>query len=176
MGLIKNVAKQKDALAKTWFERVINTYPEETARFLRSQKDPFANPVGQTTHRNLVALIEILGAKGDLTDDGSVERAAARDALDPIIRIRAIQKFTASQATGFVFDLKQIIRKKLSVGADDVKEMARIDCRVDQLALIAFDVFMQCREKIYDLKANETKQRTFKAFAKAGLIKEPSDD
>ena len=168
MGLIKKVAQQKDALAQIWFKRVVETYPDETARFLQSQKDPFANPVGQTTHRNLVTLIDLLGSKMDAT--------TARDALDPIIRIRAIQDFTASQATGFVFELKQIIRKKLSVGAENADEMTRIESHIDQLALIAFDLYMQCREKIYDLKANETKQRTYKAFAKAGLIKELGDE
>jgi len=168
MGLIKKVAQQKDALAQIWFERVVETYPAETARFLKSQKDPFANPVGQTTHRNLVTLIDLLGSKMDVN--------IARDALDPIIRIRAIQDFTASRATGFVFDLKQIIRKTLSVGLENADEMTRIENLIDQLALIAFDLYMQCREKIYDLKANETKQRTYKAFAKAGLIKELGDE
>ena len=168
MELIAQLEKQKDALTQSWFERVINTYPPETAHFLAKQKDPFANPVGQTTYRSLTILVDLL-AKG-------LDREAARDALDPIIRVRAIQSFTASQATGFVFDLKQVIRKKCTVKPADADQMAHIDHLIDQFALIAFDLFMQCREKIYDLKANETKQRTFKAFAKAGLIKEPEDD
>jgi hypothetical protein len=43
------------------------------------------------------------------------------------------------------------------------------------LGLLAFDIYMQCREKIYELKANEMKERTFKAFARAGLVKEPDE-
>ncbi len=168
MGLIAQLVQHKDALTQSWFERVANTYPPETARFLASQKDPFANPVGQTTHRSLTILVDLLGTE--------LDHEAARNALDPIIRVRAIQSFTASQATGFIFDLKQVIRKKCAVKPADADDMARIDGRIDQLALIAFDLYMQCREKIYDLKANETKQRTYKAFAKAGLIKEPEDD
>jgi hypothetical protein len=31
---------------------------------------------------------------------------------------------------------------------------------------------MQCREKIYELKANEMKNRTFRAFERAGLVSE----
>jgi hypothetical protein len=31
---------------------------------------------------------------------------------------------------------------------------------------------MKCREKIYQIKANEEKNRTFSAFERAGLIKE----
>ena len=32
------------------------------------------------------------------------------DALDGIIRIRSIQDFTPSEAVGFIFDLKTVIR------------------------------------------------------------------
>jgi hypothetical protein len=31
---------------------------------------------------------------------------------------------------------------------------------------------MSCREKIYEIKGNEEKNRTFKAFERAGLIAE----
>ncbi|NNK01255.1 MAG: RsbRD N-terminal domain-containing protein, partial [Desulfatitalea sp.] len=109
-------------------------------------------------------LIELLSASPD--------PAADRQALDPIIRIRAIQDFTASRAVRFVFDLKAIIHAQIP----DAQGQAQLDARIDELALTAFDLYMSCREKIYDLKANEVKQRTYKAFAKAGLIKESDDE
>jgi hypothetical protein len=49
MGLFKQLALKKNAVFDKWFARVIDTYPAETARFLRSQKDAFSNPVGQAT-------------------------------------------------------------------------------------------------------------------------------
>ena len=51
-----------------------------------------------------------------------------------------------------------------------------MDVKIDRLLLLAFDIYMECREKIYDLKANEEKNKVFKAFKRAGLISEISDD
>jgi hypothetical protein len=36
--------------------------------------------------------------------------------------------------------------------------------------MMAFDLYMQCREKIYQLSANEMKNRTLRAFERAGLV------
>jgi hypothetical protein len=168
MGLIEQLALKKEAVVSAWFARVADSYPPETARFLRSQADMFANPVGQTTLRSLRALIDLLESEPD--------PHALREALDPVLRIRAIQAFTPTQAVRFVFDLKAIITEALPAAAQSDAEMRVIEQRIDEMALAAFDIFVQCREKIYDLKANETKSRTYKAFAKAGLIKESSDE
>ncbi len=164
MGLAEQLAQEKNRIVKKWFDTVVDTYPAETSRFLRSQKDPFANPVGQTTFKGLESLVDLLGPSLDIEK--------TRNALDPIIRIRAIQDFSASQAVRFVFSLKAILRDA-SIRPDD---LAMLEGCVDEMALVAFDVFMACREKIYELKANETKSRTYKAFAKAGLIKELDDE
>ncbi|MBR9979545.1 MAG: RsbRD N-terminal domain-containing protein [Desulfatitalea sp.] len=170
MGLIAQLAVKQDAIVDKWFARVIDTYPAETARFLRRQKDPFANPVGQTTFQNLATLVAML--------DSDWDPEKARAALDPIMRIRAIQDFSPAQATGFVFDLKQVIRGMMASPMDPgrIENLVALDQRIDELILIAFDIFMLCREKIYELKANEMKNTTYKAFAKAGLIKEAADE
>jgi hypothetical protein len=176
MSLPKQLAQKKAAVLKSWVEVVINSYPPETARFLNNQSDPFANPVGETTQRSLTTLF-------DLLIDEHPSRDQARDALDPVIRIRAIQDFTPAQAVRFMFDLKRVIRDVLHLkrpqgGADPRArdELSGLDERIDELGLLAFDIYMQCREKIYELKANEMKDRTFKAFARAGLVKEPVEN
>ena len=165
MSVMAQLVSQKEAIAGKWLTRVIDTYPPETARFLRSQKDPFANPVGHATRQGLNTLVELLNAELDET--------AARAALDPVIRVRAIQAFSPAQAVGFVFELKAILRECLGPASQNSEELGLLEGRVDQLALVAFDIYMQCREKIYELKANEMKNTTYKAFARAGLIKDP---
>lgn len=140
-------------------------YPTETAQFLNSQSDPFQNPVGQRTFQSLQVLVDLL------SDDPDPE--AVRKALDPIIRIRAIQDFSPSKAVGFVFELKEVIhqaRPEINLTDD---QWHRLDRRIDDMAMAAFDVFMECREKIFDLKAGEIRERTYKAFARAGLVKDP---
>jgi hypothetical protein len=171
MSLPQKLAGKKAAITKKWVEAVINSYPTETARFLKSQSDPFANPVGQATRQGLGTLFDFL--LGDLTPD------QAREALDPIIRIRSIQDFTPSRAVSFIFDIKEIARDMCGNDLRDIQkaaEMRALEKRIDELGMMAFDIYMQCREKIYALKANEMKDRTYKAFARAGLIKEPLED
>ncbi len=171
MSLLKQLAQKKSAIIKRWFDKVMDTYPAETAKFLKGQNDPFANPVGQTT-------MESLGSIFDLILSNSTDQTA-QPSIDPIIRIRAIQDFTPSSATRFIFDLKSVIRNMLPIDDNSeifFKEMGIVDNRIDELGLMAFDVYMQCREKIYDLKANEMKARTYSAFARAGLVKEPDED
>lgn len=165
MSVMAQLVSRKEAIVGKWLSRVIDTYPPETARFLRGQKDPFANPVGQATRHGLTTLVGLLTAEMD--------EAAARTALDPIIRVRAIQAFTPAQAVGFVFELKAILRESTGPAPQNSEELTRLDDRIDRLALMAFEIYMQCREKIYELKANEMKNTTYKAFARAGLIKDP---
>jgi len=163
---IENILEQrKAAIVKKWFDVVIQTYPADSSKFFKNQKDPFANPVGQTVLRGLEALFDVL-LKGPDTDTIS-------SFLDPIIRIRAVQDFTASRAVSFIFSLKQVIRDNLTKELKDPTmgpALLDIESAIDDLALIAFDIYVECREKIYELKANEEKSRTFAAFKRAGLI------
>ena len=105
MGVENLLAAHKDAVLKNWFDHVVNTYPPDTAKFLLNKKDPFDNPVGAATMRGLGAIIDELV--------GSPDPDELAKHLDSIIRIRAIQSFTPSQAVGFVFFLKGIIRETL---------------------------------------------------------------
>ena len=170
MDLVKQLSQKKSAIIQAWFEKVVNTYPIDTAQFLKNQRDPFANPVGQNSLQSLRKMFEF-------ALDG-FDRKTAQPLIDPIIRIRAIQDFTPTQAVRFIFDLKKIIREMAAVDAKDgqsQKTLQILDDRIDELGFLAFDIYMQCREKIYDLKANEMRARTYSAFSRAGLIKEPDD-
>jgi hypothetical protein len=170
MELVKQLAQKKSAIVKVWFEKVVNTYPIDTAQFLKNQKDLFANPVGQNSLQSLKDIFDLAL--------GGFDPETARPLIDPIVRIRAIQDFKPSEAVGFMFDLKSIIRETVPVDAknrQDLDALHALDKRIDQLSLLAFDIYMQCREKILDLKANETRARTYAAFSRAGLIKESDE-
>ena len=167
MRLNNLLAQRKTAIVKKWFSLVIDTYPPDTASFLKSQQDPFANPVGRTIWCGLETLFdELLAAM-------NAEKISA--VLDPIVRIRAVQNFTPSQAVRFIFFLKQVVRenlKKESVEKEISDKLLLFESRVDELGLMAFNLYMQCREKIYEIKANEMRNRTFRAFERAGLVSE----
>ena len=169
MRLNNLLAQRKTAILKNWFTLAIETYPPDTASFLKRQKDPFANPVGRTISKSLEGLFNELLKEMDYEIITSF--------LDPIIRIRAIQNFSPSQAVSFIFLLKKAVREntKKEVPEEQLfNELLLFESKIDQLVMIAFNLYMQCREKIYDLKANEMRNTTYKAFKRAGLVSEIS--
>jgi hypothetical protein len=170
MGLADKLAKKQQSIAKTWFDRVAQTYAPDTSQFIRSRQDPFANPVGSSLRTGLKVLVQELC--------GSMRSETIRTHLDPIIRIRAVQQFTPTQATGFIQFLKPILRSELKselVDASSYRELLELEGRIDTLQLAAFDIYMQCREKIYDLKANVERSTVYSAFRRAGLVDEEYD-
>jgi hypothetical protein len=171
MEITALLEKKKESIVNAWFDEVMQTYAPDAAMFYQNQKDAFANPVGSTTKQSLTRLFDAL-----LNPEGE---AALTDLIDPLIRIRAVQDFTPSQATGFVFLLKPIVRKhfKKNKKKVDVDELLEMESRIDRLALVGFNVFMNCREQIYSMKTNVERNKIYKAFARAGLIKEvPADE
>lgn len=165
MRLEHLLEQRKTAILHKWFDLVVQTYPADTSKFLKTQKDPFANPVGKTVLRGLEALLDEL-LKG-------MDYETLASFLDPIIRVRAVQNFSPSQATEIIFSLKKVIRENLykEINTNQfVKELLLFESKIDELSLIAFDIYMECREKIYQLKENEVRNSTFRAFERAGLI------
>ena len=168
MRLSDLLKKKKAAIIKEWFNITVNSYPPDTAAFLKRQKDHFANPVGSTISQNLGPLFDELVM--DMDPD------TITNFLDPIIRIRAVQVIlSSSQAVAFIFSLKQAVRKNLKKELLDNKilnELLLFESKIDELGLIAFDIFVKCREQIYNFKAYEERNRTFRAFKRAGLVAE----
>lgn len=166
MKLEEILASKKSEIIARWLDVIVNSYPEQTATFLKNQPDQFANPVGNVLREGLNGLCEAV-----LTDEISEE---TEKFLDNIIRIRAVQDFSASGAVSFIFVLKRVVgeslSKELKAGAVNAGELIEILSRVDSIALMGFDVFMKCREKLYDIKANEARSMTYRLLQRANLI------
>jgi hypothetical protein len=148
---------------KKWFQATIDTYPPQSAKILGKDVDRFDNPVGAVTRETLEDVLHLLGS--DHTRD-TLEKA-----LDPVIRIRAVQAFSAADAVSFIFALKQI--------GEPLMESAHIrefDRMVDQVILAGFNRLMKCREDIFLLKATESKRRIHAAFERAGLVQELKEE
>ncbi len=157
---------RRDGIVRRWFDYIIETYPEETAAFLKSKRDPFTNPVGSTIKEGIEGIIDYIVGEGE---------EEVQTFLDRIIRIRAVQDFKPSEAVEFVFHLKDIVRAEVGMRLDEPeirRQLREFDSSVDKLALLAFDIFMECREKIYELKATELKNMTYKLLERAKLLDE----
>jgi hypothetical protein len=159
--------QNKSAILERWFRLILDTYPPDASEFLKKQGDPFANPVGCSISSGIEELFD------ELINGGDSDKVAP--ILDQIIRIRAVQDFSPAQAVGFVFGLKKAIRQELAdeLGAAAVqRDLLELESRIDRMALLAFDIYMLCREKVYEIKANEAKNRTFALLERAGLVSE----
>ena len=171
MDLKKHLMEKKPAILKKWFDAVADTYPENTSGFLKKQKAQFANPVGYTLAEGLDGLFESLLQE--------MIPETVKTFLDGIVRIRAIQDFAPSEAVAFIFKLKKIVRQQLGgevllmPGMTD--ELTAFDSMIDDLALFSFDIYVKCREKIYELKAKEATNMTFRLLQQARIIVDGQD-
>jgi hypothetical protein len=154
---------KKDAIVQRWLEEVFASYPEDSAAAFRRQKDPFANPVGCSLRVGTQGILEAL------VEGQDAEKTCRY--LHEIIKIRAVQQFTPSQAVGFVFGLKDAIRAELGKEVKDAAlaaELADLEGRIDRIALAAFDVFVQCREQVCELRIAEVKRQVSWVMGKIG--------
>lgn len=158
--MLKDLLLQnKKEIVENWKRLIIKTYPEsfrDTPVFLRLQADQFSNPVGHIITESTESLFEELIS--GYNPDNIKER------LDYIIKLRAVQNFSPSEAVGFIFSLKQAIRDELEFELKD-EEMAdqliEFESGIDSIALIAFDLYLEAREKIYQIRISELKSKLF---------------
>jgi len=162
MNIDTLLAEKRSKIIKKWRDAIIKSYPEDSQGFLKREKSQFANPVGLIISKEIETLYDEI-IKGDNTEKIS-------SCLDSIIRIRAVQDFKSSRAVAFVLQLKQIIAGELGGGHSD--EMRILDNKIDDVTLLAFDVYSACRQKISDIRVNEVKNQVGKLLERANLISE----
>jgi hypothetical protein len=165
MKLETLLTQHRPTLVKRWLNHLLDTYPPDTHKFFKKQKNQFANPVGHTLSEEMDHLYMEL-VQG-------IDPGRANPILDRILRIRAVQDFSPSRAVGFIFLLKGIIREQLETEIRENRlsdELTIFESRIDDLALLAFEVYMKCREKLYEIRANETKNQVYRLLKKADLI------
>ncbi len=167
MNLDRLLAEKKTEIIKRWFDVILETYPADTAAYLEKRANRFANPVGSTIHEGIENIFD------EILKGSDFEKVSPF--LDSIVRIRAVQDFSPSGAVSFIFSLKKVIREELKENmAGDIAshEMPALDDRIDRLALFAFDIYMQCREKLYEIRANELRNMTFRLLERANKLDE----
>ena len=100
--LTELLRKKRSKILSDWTEIIFRSYPEQTAAFLRKQRDRFANPVGYAVSREVPLFLDRL-------IDGSDADATA-ESIDRFLQIRSVQEPKASRALAFFFPLKTVIR------------------------------------------------------------------
>jgi hypothetical protein len=165
MSLGKLLQQKKSVILKRWFDSILETYPTDTKHFLRTKKDRFENPV---VHR-ISSGIE--GIFDQILNDEKAEEASPF--LDKVIRIRAVQDYSPSQALAFIFDLKGLVREAVAEDTHEgqlSEELWRVEQKIDEVGLLALDIYMKCREEIFELRVNEVKRSVSRLIERANMI------
>jgi hypothetical protein len=164
MKLTDLLIQKKSRIVDGWLRVIYESYAAQAAIFLKKEKDRFDNPVGASISQGIKGLYEALLKEMD------TDRVLAF--LDEIIKIRAIQDFSPSQALAFIFLLKNVIREELAkeLRAEDLSgELLELESRIDGLALLGFDVYTKRREKLCEVRVNEIKNRVSGLLRRTGL-------
>lgn len=135
-----------ETIAREWLERIAHTYPPDAARLIGHEQDAFRNPIGKIFRDAAAVLV------AELLDGMNASRILA--ALESVVRIRAVQNFTPGHALAFLLELKEVVRGK-AVGLP-----VEVLCsRIDHMLLVAFDLYVKCREQTYEVRVNEAKRQ-----------------
>ena len=148
MSIETLLAPKKKAIVQKWIDQMLDSYGAPD--FFKKQKDRFANPIGSTVSDGLQKIFAILVEEKDL--------AEAAKPLENIIKIRAVQEFTPSAAISFVYFLKNIVREELAKekNREEVLSLLSVlEPRIDKIALMAFDIYMDCQERLHKIGVNE---------------------
>lgn len=165
MTLEQLLSQKRDAILGRWSDLIACSPPTGAAPPVRGT-DQFTNPVAHIIGRATDALYsELL--------QGSMDSDKVCASLDNIIKIKAVQDLSPSQAVAFVFLLKKAITEELRSEIEKrqlLGQWLEFELRIDKLASLAFDIYMQCREKICQLRVNEIKADREAAFRLLELV------
>ncbi|RKY97478.1 MAG: hypothetical protein DRQ13_04635 [Ignavibacteriae bacterium] len=152
--LYELLVKNKSSIVSKWIKLILDSYSIESSKFFNMEKNQFSNPVGNIISTNAASIFdEIIGNR-------DFERICML--LTDIIKMRAIQDFSPSEAVGIVFLLKKIIKEELSKEINQEKildEITELEFVIDKTALIAFDLYMESREKVFQIRLNDAKYK-----------------
>lgn len=150
MSLTGILTENKITLAEKWLDAVLSTYHEDSTGFFKKQQDQFANPLGYSAKVGLEKIVNQLCAGREL--EVSAE-------LSQFIKLRAVQTFTPSQAVSFIYELKKIVVAVCGTDkiAGAVSEWLVFEQELDALAMKVFDLYMENRELLCQIKINEYK-------------------
>ncbi len=155
MGTFEDLLEQrKDTIVERWVDAVLSAYPSESAVLYQAQKDPFANPLGHSVREGTRGIFQTILDGMDMED--------LRTHLDKIVRIRAVQQFTPSEALSFVFSLRSIVRTVIPEAEVDAglrEGLAELDAKIDEVALAAFELYAARREEVSQLRISEVKRQ-----------------
>lgn len=150
MDLAEGFRNHKEKIIDKWVEYALSTYL--SSGFFVRERDKFANPVGGNIREALNRLFPLLVAGADAKTYTSP--------LEQIMSIRSVQEFSPAQAVAPINAVKHITRDVFAADKERrhlVNELYDFEFAVDLALLAAFDIYMQFRERLYQVRIAEIK-------------------
>lgn len=150
MQLDELLIENKGEILDGWVDQVLASYPEDAARIFKKGTDRFANPIGSAVKKSLWDIYVLLFEKD--------EPEKIVTPLEQLVQLRAVQEFSPSEAVGMAYILKHVVKIECSKeNVDDQEGWFVFDKKVDTIAYTLFDMYMQCRERLYQVRLAEFK-------------------
>ncbi|OEU70387.1 MAG: RsbT co-antagonist protein RsbRD, N-terminal domain containing protein [Desulfovibrio sp. S3730MH75] len=169
MNLEEMLLEKKGVLTKKWFDLVLSSYPEATQKIWKSNSDRFTNPVGITTQRVTKELFDLIIEWKDVD--------AIAKTIEDLIKIRAVQEFAPSRALSFVFLFKKLLRDEFMQALKKegrLDELLAFETRIDNLGLIAFDIYTKNRDLVTQMRIEEVKRSHHMLLRRVNEIEDAS--
>jgi hypothetical protein len=150
MDLAEGFRNHREKIVNKWVEYTLSTYT--SSGFFVKEHDKFANPVGGNIREALGTLFQLISKGADSKE--------FTPSLEQIMSIRSVQEFTPSQAIAPLNAVKHITREVFAADKERkhlVDELYDFEFAVDLALLAAFDIYMQYRERLYQVRINEIK-------------------
>ena len=152
--------KNKECILEQWLNQRLDVF-SQTQTVIKTQMDPFQNPIRHELAVGLKSIVEDFVANTEQT----------KESLDQISRVLAVQDIPPSKSMSLFYGLREIVRERSRKTGLTLshKEWGEFNSRIEQLTLEGFNCYMGHREKIYQLKVDESKNKAFMLLKKAGL-------
>lgn len=151
--IYKVIQDKQQSILSRWIPAALGNVNQNEQFKVHREQDRFSDPLGYAIASNTQAILQWL-----CSDDPDMNLSKP---LEDICRIKAVQDSRPSESLRFIFNLKTVIRESLAEECDVsqyAEDLYRIDQRIDEMALLAFDLFSACRNQIYKLQAEEIKR------------------
>ena len=153
--------KDREWILEKWLSRRLALFSNQKQSLIKTQIDQFQNPIRH----------EILGGLKMILENFEKESEKFNEAVEQICRVMAIQDFPPSKAIALFYELKEIVlyRGQKTEHALASEELLEFNSNIEKMTLKAFDCYCNHREKIYQLKVDESKNKAYMLIKKAGL-------
>jgi hypothetical protein len=157
--------RNREKICRDWEEKTLSSYSKHASNLYGRDKNRFSNPVGNQLRSAISLCFQYL-----------IEAETSPETLTPVlsdfIRIRAVQDFRPSDAVGFILQLKDVVWELLNNHPELdrlVTEWVRIQSKIDCLTCLAFDIYVESRQRVFEVRIKELKRTGYRYLREIDL-------